>query len=156
MYELDKIVKEMLEKHIGGEIFFDHLDKAIQTTPIIEQLYNMVEKYNYDVNIIVSGKFGTFFGNWYTVNTNWADQMIINVNGGLRTGFSIDNLDYLSEYIRNNKFVFLDDSYYSGKTQRAVRNEIERLGGKLINTFVIYDGSVNKSDDVKSLYRYYK
>ena len=80
MYELDKIVRQMLEQHTGGEIFFDHLDKAIQTTPIIEQLYNMVEKYNYDVNIIVSGKFGTFFGNWYTVNTNWADQMIINVN----------------------------------------------------------------------------
>ena len=116
----------------------------------------MAERYNYDVNIIVSGKFGTFFSNWYTVNTNWADQMIINVNGGLRTGFSIDNLDYLSEYIRNNKFVFLDDSYYSGKTQRAVKNEIERLGGKLVNTFVIYDGSVNKSDDVKSLYRYYQ
>ena len=63
MYELDKIVKGMLEQHIGGEIFFDHLDQAIQTEPIIEQLYNMVERYNYDVNIIVSGKFGTFFSN---------------------------------------------------------------------------------------------
>lgn len=155
MYELDKIVKEMLEQHVGGETFFDHLDQAIQTEPIIEQLYNMVDKYNYDVNIIVSGKFGNFFNNWYTVNTNYVNQMVIIVNGGLRTGLSIDNLDYLEEYIKNNKFVFLDDSYYSGKTQRAVKNEIERLGGKLINTFVIYDGIINNNNDVKSLYRYY-
>lgn len=156
MYELDKIVKEMLEQHIGGEIFFDNLDQAIQTEPIIEQLYNMVEKHNYDVNIIVSGKFGNFFSNWYMVNTNYANQMVISVNGGLRTGLSIDNLDYLKEYIKNNKFVFLDDSYYSGKTRRAVQSEIERLGGRLVNTFVIYDGSLDKSNNVKSLYRYYQ
>jgi len=155
MYELDKIVKEMLEQHTGGEIFFDHLDKAIQTTPIINQLYDLVFQYHDDVKIIVSGKFGNFFSNWFTA-TFKTDEMIINVNGGLRTGDLIDNLDYLKSYIKDKKYIFLDDSYYSGKTQRAVRNEIERLGGKLINTFVIYDGSVNKSDDVKSLYRYYK
>jgi len=155
MYELDKIVKEMLEKHIGGEIFFDHLDKAIQTTPIINQLYDSIFEYHDDVKIIVSGKFGNFFSNWFTA-TFKTDEMIINVNGGLRTGDLIDNLDYLKSYIKDKKYIFLDDSYYSGKTQRAVRNEIERLGGKLVNTFVIYDGSVNKSKDVKSLYRYYQ
>ena len=85
-----------------------------------------------------------------------SSDLIINVNGGLRTGDLIDNLDYLKSYIKDKKYIFLDDSYYSGKTQRAVRNEIERLGGKLVNTFVIYDGSVNKSEDVKSLYRYYQ
>jgi len=155
MYELDKIVKEMLEQHVGGEIFFDHLDKAIQTTPIINQLYDSIFKYHDDVKIIVSGKFGNFFSNWFTAHFK-TDEMIINVNGGLRKGDLIDNLDYLKSYIKDNRYIFLDDSYYSGKTQRAVRNEIERLGGKLVNTFVIYDGSVNKSGDVKSLYRYYQ
>lgn len=155
MYELDKIVKEMLEQHIGGEIFFDHLDQAIQTEPIIKQLYDMVIKDHNDIKIIVSGKFGNFFSNWYATNYK-TQEMIIVVNGGLRKKVPIDNLNYLKQYISNQDYIFLDDSYYSGKTQRAVKDEIERLGGRLVNTFVIYDGSKIQDENVKSLYRYHQ
>lgn len=55
-----------------------------------------------------------------------------------------------------NKFIFLDDSYYSGKTARKVKAAVEDNGGEIVRTYVFYDGSPEKRDDVVSLYRYYK
>lgn len=146
---LDSIVKEMLLAHKGGEVFFDHLDEAVKKDTIIKTLF---DKFNLkNKNIIVSGGFGNFFINNYGQEV----KTVISVNGSLRKGEPIQNLEYLREEIKGNSFSFVDDSFYSGKTRDVVKAEIERLGGIIAETVVIYDGSKIKEENVKSLYRYY-
>ncbi len=147
---LNTIVKECLEQHEGGEKFFDNLDKSIQETSIIYDLYNLIEEDKRN-NIIVSGKFGVFFTNLFHSHPN-----IILVNGSLRKNNKINDLEYLSNKIKDKNYIFIDDSFYSGKTRNSIKKEIERLDGNLINTYVVYDGSKEKDDTVISLYRYYK
>jgi hypothetical protein len=145
MMSLDEIVKEMLETHVGGEKFFDNLDANIQRTTIIEKLF---WKIPYNANIIASGNFGMVFNNVV------ACKRCLLVPGSLRKGRLLD-LSYLGNYIENMSFTFIDDSFYSGKTRDVIKAEVERLGGKLIHTYAIYDGSKEKDPNVSSLYRYY-
>jgi len=145
---LDEIVRQCLEQHKGGEKFFDHLDKTIQEIPVVYDLFDSIKHDR--KNIIVSGKFGVFFKNLFSSHPN-----IIVVSGGLRKNIKIKDLTYLEYKIKTEDYIFIDDSFYSGKTRNAIKNEIERLGGKLINTYVIYDGSIERDISVSSLYRYY-
>ena len=65
------------------------------------------------------------------------------------------DLSYLRPIIRGNDFIFVDDSYYSGTTRDIINAELNKYGGKITRTFVVYDGSKEKDDSVFSLYRYY-
>lgn len=150
MNALDLIVKEMLKQHKGGEKFFDHLDLAVQSKPIIDKLIELIQ----EKNIIVSGKFGVFFSNY--IKDQGFDLNLILVSGGLRKNTPIENLEYMRIEIRGKDFVFVDDSFYSGKTRDVVKLEIERNGGRLNQTYAIYDGSKVKDISVESLYRYYE
>lgn len=149
MNELDLVVKKMLEQHKGGEKFFDHLDLAVQSQPIVDELLELIQ----EKNIIVSGKFGVFFSNY--IKDQGRGLNLILVSGGLRKDTTIEDLEYMKTDIRRRDFVFVDDSFYSGKTRDVVKHEIERNGGTLKTTYVIYDGSRVKDTSVKSLYRYY-
>lgn len=152
MYELDKIVKEMLETHIGGEVFFDHLDEAVRThTPIVDELLGRIPNIS-EQHIIVSGKFGVFFKQYLDM-LNIRPKSLITVQGGLRVG----NKANLSEDTpKNTNMIFIDDSFYSGKTKNVIDSELRKLGSNIETTYVIYDGSRKKQENVKSLYRYYK
>ena len=77
------------------------------------------------------------------------------VPGGLRHDASKINLAPFADNIKGNTFLFIDDSYFSGKTALVVKEEIERLGGVFKGTLVAYDGSKVKEENVWSLYRYY-
>lgn len=157
MLLLDEIVYEMLNTHGGGEVFFKHLDKAVQQPAIINSLIDMAFYTSYHKNAIVSGNFGRFLCNYSKIYHPSAAYRLIIVNGGLRAGNSpIDNLDYLGLSIRDKEFIFVDDSFYSGATRDQVRAEIERQGGFLVSSYVIYDGSPVKDPTVHSLFRYYK
>lgn len=152
---LDQIIKDMLEQHVGGEKFFDRLDQAIQQKPIIDQLISLFDKHD-DLHIICLGNFGRFFVNYLSANyVNEDDCMIIAVNGGLRKGDPIDDLTYIKEALIDQEFIFIDDSFYSGKTRDAVAIELEKHGAKIVRTYVVYDGSKVKDTTVESLYRYY-
>jgi hypothetical protein len=142
---LDEIVKEMLETHVGGEKFFDNLDASLQRKSIIEQLFWKIPC-NYQ--LIASGKFGVF------LNNTLISHSIIVVPGGLRSGVPLD-LSYIKGRIEGRRLYFIDDSFYLGRTRDAIKAEIERLGGILQGTCVIYDGSENKDPAVTSLFRYY-
>lgn len=144
----------MLEQHKGGEEFFNHLDIAIQQYPIVYQLLIKLNTFRnkehmYSPRIIASGKFGRFFRNYFKLPD-------IVVNGDLRKGKTIDDLSYMKEMIKDQDFIFIDDSFYSGKTRMAINNELSKYNGKIIQTFVVYDGSIEKDDTVQSLYRYHK
>ena len=85
-----------------------------------------------------------------------SDCSIEYINGSLRKGKPIQYSNWKLDSYKNQPFIFVDDSYYSGKTLRIVRTYIEEvLGGYLQDSYVFYDGSEDNLDDVKSLYRYY-
>jgi len=152
MSQIDNIVKEMLRKHHGGRKFFDSLDDTIRNDEsLINNLMNIVPK---DKNIVVSGRFGRVFSNYFSTNYPKEQRKVIAVKGGLRKEDLVDDLSYLD--LKGEDFVFLDDSLYSGKTRDKIREELQKQGADISLTCVVYDGSKEKDSRVLSLYRYYE
>lgn len=150
---IDNIVKDMIEEHEGGEKFFDNLDKEVQSPPIVEALISKIPSDQFLDYIIVSGKFGRFFSSYYSSIGRIVKYKVICVRGGLRSGNLVDDISYLP--LEGKRVVFLDDSYYLGRTRNVIKEELERNGAKLLKTIVAYDGSKVKDKDVVSLFRYY-
>lgn len=153
-------INELLDKYIGGVPFFDELDKTIRDQEFHTQLlrpfmYEIFPDPYKEINIIVSGGFGRWALNSIFFNKLGHVRFLI-VNGGMRDGLvEIDNLNYLASRIKNQDFIFLDDSFYSGNTRDQIKNEIERLGGSFKGTVVAYDGAPKRDPNVYSIYRYY-
>ena len=151
---LDKIINECLEKYEGGEKFFDALDYQIRNNDeLLDLLINIINDIKYDY-IVVSGHFGSVFKT-YCKNTNkWDYTSIIKVSGGLRKEKEVE--DFYKHYdIKNKKIIFLDDTHFSGTTKNKIVDCLKCNNSNYIGTYVIYDGSKIKSDDVTSMYRYY-
>lgn len=142
-------VNELLEKYIGGQIFFTELDKAVKfDMEILRQLVNQAHILAHNAQTIASGEIGLSMHNM-GIDIDYL------VPGGLRHDPTKINLEPFKGDIEGREFLFIDDSYFSGKTVTVVREEIERLGGKFLGTLVVYDGAKIKDDKVWSLYRYY-
>lgn len=148
-------VNELLEKYIGGEIFFNELDGAVKfNEEILTQLLTIANaiKNNYpnpqDILTIASGEIGLSLH-------NLGIPVDFLVKGGLRHNPNDINLTPFADKIKNKRFIFIDDSYFSGKTLQVIKEEIEKLGGKVIFSVVAYDGSRKQEESVYSLYRYY-
>lgn len=143
-------VNRLLEQYIGGQIFFTELDKAVKfDVDILCQLTDRAKQY-YDCSIktIASGEIGLAMH-------NMGVPIDFLVPGGLRHDPSKINLAPFKSAIEGQHFVFIDDSYFSGRTVLVVKEEIERLGGVFVGSMVAYDGAKEKDPDVESLYRYY-
>lgn len=159
-YDFVKHIDCLLEKYVGGVPFFDKLDESIRNEEfyrnvLIPFAHTYFPKLFETHHIIVSGGFGRWRVNSSCFATSVCSNFLI-VNGGMRDGLApIDNLDYLADRIKNKRFVFLDDSFYSGTTRDFIKNEIERLGGFFDGTIVAYDGAPVKQDGVFGVYRYY-
>ena len=140
-------VNKLLEQYIGGQIFFTELDKAVKfDRDILEELTTRAKKSG--ALTIASGEIGLSMHN-LGIKVNYL------VPGGLRHEPNKINLEPFAEQIKGQSFLFIDDSYFSGKTAQVVKEEVERLGGHFVGTLVAYDGSKVKDNKVWSLYRYY-
>lgn len=157
MLILNEIVEKMFNEHKGGREFFDHLDGAVRETILIKELINMIySRWPKSNPILVgSGTFGVFLYNYLTYVIH-SDIKCLLVNGGLRDGKPIIDLTPFMSLAKNSNYVFLDDSFYSGRTYEIVRHEIMRFGGTVLGAAVIYDGSSTEWHDVISMYEYYK
>lgn len=160
---INKIVKKCLLHHEGGEKFFDLLDENIrQDKNLFDHMISFIKTFNFDYQgIIVSGKFGSVFSHYISHYVNeqnyFEDKPIICVNGGLRATQPVINLCNIDiELLRNKNFIFVDDSFYSGKTRNVISDTLSTYDSKLTHTFVFYDGSLIKEDDVDGFYRWYK
>jgi len=149
MSKLNEIVREMLEKHEGGKEFFNNLDPALQDKEIVGELWKKIP----GALIITTGSFGRFFSNWLTYHNIVSPVFVM--DGGIRDGKPLTDLSPFKMEIFRRPFVIVDDSYYSGRTSRAIRKQLEELGATYNGTYVIYDGSFHNHDDVTSLYRYH-
>ena len=46
--------------------------------------------------------------------------------------------------ISNKKFIFIDDSYFSGTTEKVIEKYLNKFNSTIEKTYVIYDGNINK------------
>lgn len=97
--------------------------------------------------VVVSGKTGLAIHN-YGFKTD------IILPGGLRKN-GLDLSEYEKYFYEGFTYIFIDDSYFLGRTEAVVKNLIESKGGIFLGTFVAYDGCQEKRSWVHSLYRYY-
>jgi hypothetical protein len=163
---LDQIVQELLDRHVGGVPFFDHLDAAWRSPrglPVVRELLarSLVQPYPDGpgpfektfpgATAVSTGRFGMFLHNAFGVP-------LLLVTGGLRTTAPMDDLWYVRQKLERGSgrdFILLDDSFFSGRTRGLIREELERQGGRLVHTYVIYGGNREPDPAVTALYRYY-
>ena len=149
-HNIFETVNNLLEQYIGGQIFFTELDKAVKfDKDVLDELVENAYKLGLgNIRTIASGEIGLAMH-------NLGVQVDFLVPGGLRHDPSKINLSPFADKIKGYEFLFVDDSYFSGKTAMVIKEEVERLGGTFVGTLVAYDGSKVKENNVWSLYRYY-
>jgi len=159
---INGMIDRLLKEHIGGEIFFDNLDESVRNNShnildlMCERVEDMIRKLDTDI-VIVSGSFGRVFSTYVSEHFGrypWNMIPIVCVEGGLRKGNRVMNFGELLECPDGN-YLFVDDSFYSGKTRDVISEKINEYDGTLVKTMVFYDGSINKDDTVESFYRYH-
>lgn len=142
---INNTVNAVLNKYKEGQEFFSNLDLSFRNKQVMDILLASVpDKYK----IVTSGSFGRVISKLYP------NKVAICMSGDLRHMRKY-NLGAIREQIKNKDFIFLDDSYYSGRTVNIVRNAIEEQNGNLVKTYVIYDGKKNKDRNVEYFYRYF-
>lgn len=149
-------VNSLLDRYIGGEIFFDELDDAIRTDDdIIKGLLHLsavicskpIFQNENNTRIVMSGKTGYAIKDW-----GWDADILL--PGSLRK--MVDAPLCFSKQVEKGKiYFFVDDSYFSGRTESVVKEIIEHGGGFFGGSIVAYDGCHEKRSNVWSLYRYY-
>jgi len=147
---IHNFVLGLLEKHPkGGESYFDELDDFLINNFFFDLIIN--KSYTKNTIFICSGKFGIAFYNYIYIK----NIPCIVFNGDLRKednyAYIISrNINLIDRDFLYRDFVYIDDSYFSGKTMRKC---MSFLNIKEYRTFVLYDGS--KQKEVKSIYKYY-
>ena len=161
-YMMKPIVNECLDKYKGGEGYFNELDNMIKNNETLMVLFLMYAVQDSGVrNVILSGGIGLKYLHLQLQNKIPEHINIMVVNGGLRkgkeiTGGIMSNFEVIPEDLYDQQIIFIDDSFYSGKTANKVEYFINCRLGKIERKYVFYDGSKERHDDVASLYRYYK
>jgi len=138
-------VDAILHKYKEGQEFFSNLDLSFRNKIVIETLMSYIPK---EFKIVTSGSFGK------KIKEIFPHKVDILMPGNLR---HMDKYDLTTQRkkIKKQNYIFLDDSYYSGRTVAVVRQAIEKQNGNLVKTFVIYDGKKNKDKDIEYFYRYF-
>lgn len=153
--KMKSIVNSNIIEHQGGERFFNSLDAMIRNDNIlISMMISQVMKNEKFDFILVSGNFGRFFKKYCLFHLPTLYRKVIVVNGGQRKGNGVYT-DYSNFKVSGKKIVFIDDSFYSGKTRNVIKESLEQNGATLLKTYVFYDGSKVVDNDVVSFYRYY-
>ena len=156
--KMNTIVNDVSKLYEGGESYFDMLDDRIKEDErlIVDTVDYIVNKYN--MNVVATGKLGMKLVELKIKHKFKEKFNIVVYNGGIRKGYDaiivgMYNDDNGSEERCGN--IFIDDSFYSGKTMLGVNKAARRKGYDFDEIFVFYDGSKLKLKNVHSLYRYY-
>jgi len=142
---ITNIVDSVLLKYKEGQDFFSNLDFSFRNKRVMDILLASIpNKYK----IVTSGSFGRKLSKIYP------HKVDLLLPGNLRHMSKYD-LSAQRKQIKKHDYIFLDDSYYSGRTVNVVRNAIEEQQGNLVKTYVLYDGKKTKDKDVEYFYRYF-
>jgi hypothetical protein len=127
---ITNIVDSVLLKYKEGQEFFSNLDLSFRNKEVMQILLtSLPAKYK----IVTSGSFGK------KMKQIFPQKVDLLLPGNLRHMPKYD-LSSQRKKIKKQNYIFLDDSYYSGRTVDVVRRAIEEQQGNLVKTYVIYDG----------------
>lgn len=151
---LDELVDKLKEKFGGGIQFFEALDDKIKSIANEDMLIDLTKGSKTEW-IATSGGFGDSIYKLYEEGKIECRGVIV-FNGKMLT----NNLGVESWYpanieIDNKKFVYVDDSYFSGGTVKKINNFLKSKNSLIKRVFVIYDGSRKKKKLIKSYFRYF-
>lgn len=165
---INNIVNKISKDVSGGNTFFDKIDMELKKNEnffLIDDMFNKIyEKYGLNYNLVVSGGFGDLIIWYYKHGLIKCLGTILQLSGSLTSHFTdMDKvkknkevrIESLIGNIENKKFIFVDDSYYSGTTSVIINNFLKKYNSIILKTFIIYDGNDRKSNDRISLYNYY-
>ncbi len=156
MHEMRDIANECIKTHKGGETYFTELDSMIkQNENLMINYINYIIKKEKINDVIISGEIGEVYKNLWINNKIPFNIKLHLLPGGLRNNVEIKNTENSNKSIYNKELIFIDDSFYSGKTLNKVDGYVTKNRGLIKTAYVFYDGSLEKHDHVKSLYRYY-
>ena len=156
--KLNYKIAEILKQHEGGEEFFDALDAMVRgDMDILNTFLNFAYSEIGDTgeySLILSGQFGNAIMGIYGAKLFEDFSSVILVEGGLRSG---KTPTIFRQTFVNTKFVMFDDSFYSGTTKDAIERALKMIDSqaRIVKTFVIYDGSKIKKNNIFSMFRYY-
>lgn len=151
MTKLNNIVETLLKQFVGGEAYFDKLDEVLrdpENFDIIQKLFSPLA----DCNVVMSGKFGHHVLELFDNGLIHVNSLIV-VNGGLRKG-EVKEIKVRNLY-KNSAYVFVDDSFYKGRTRDKVAEFMAKFHCDISHTRVAYDGSIEKDNSVISIFRYH-
>lgn len=149
--KLNTIVDELLSKFIGGETYFDKLDDALKCPSNFDIVANLFSNLK-NSDVIMSGGFGYHVQALHQKGLIPLKSLVV-VNGSLRNGEVTKVNGWVESHV---DYVFVDDSFYKGRTRDKVEEYVKSFNSSLKQTTVVYDGSHEKDDTVFSLYRYHK
>ena len=155
MNRLNEKIAEILRQHPEGEPFFDALDAMIRgDQDILEAFMNFVNNKTEGrrFGVVLSGNFGNAIFSAYGLSLYQNFSDVILVSGGLRKG---EIPVIFKEKLETTDYIFLDDSFYSGTTRNSIASALGSLNGRIVKTFVIYDGAKIRQKDVFSMFRYF-
>jgi len=151
--KLEEIIQNLLNTHKGGEKYFDNFDAEMLKEENLDIIIDFIDSVGYK-NIAVSGKFGSYVALLYMQGLLDV-KSVVKFNGGLRKG-GITDITFIGKGgYENKEFVFIDDSFYKGRTRDKVAEYLERNNSRIVHTSVIYDGSLEQEEEVTSLFRYH-
>lgn len=138
---------QYIQKSIhGGEKFFNLMDEFILknfslfTTELLRHVQNKQ-------TVVLTGQFGLH------LKSQIDFESFILFNGGIRKGAKLEIIACSNTVYPN--YVFIDDSYYSGRTCKTIDTFLNTQGLNLDKILVVYDGSILKQKNVISLFRYH-
>lgn len=151
------IVDKCLTEEGGGSSYFTKLDAEVKKQPdLLAEYMKYVTDRSGVYDVVVSGEIGDRYVELQHVGEIPGNINLFLLPGGLRKGSTkLASKGYPREFSQQKEFIFLDDSYYSGKTLNAVADYVRGAGGFIRHAYVFYDGSPVKNKNVSSLYRYY-
>lgn len=158
MNRLNEKIAEILRQHPEGEPFFDALDAMVRgDMDILHTFLDFVYSELGDTkeySLILSGQFGNAIMGICGAKLFEDFFDVILVEGGLRSG---KTPTIFRQTFVNTKFIMLDDSFYSGTTKDAIERALKMIDSqaRIVKTFVIYDGSKVKKNNIFSMFRYY-
>jgi hypoxanthine-guanine phosphoribosyltransferase len=146
----------------GGANFFDKMDEFVRDPKNVDMVYHLIDKIKRDFgnnfNLIITGKFGDWVFNLIKTGKIKINGIVIHVSGSLRSSIKNKSFQIIGgneNRVYNQKFVLLDDSYYSGSTKKEIDKHLQKYNAKIVKTYVFYDGSFQRNPNVYSVYRYY-
>ena len=158
--EVNNKIIEILKRYPeGGEAFFNALDLMIRSDKnLLGDYIEWVSKYcspSMSIGCVVTGSFGRMLASVYNDWLHKTFGQVIIVNGGIRSGSPVELPVF---EVSKQRYVLLDDSYYSGRTANTIEKELQIINPetKIDRAFVIYDGSESWVDGIYAMYRYYE